>query len=111
MAAIFEEEAPLTAHNQITIPASIRKILNLRGGKSRIMFHVLKDGEVLISRAEPRSVDNEDPALRPFLDFLAKDVAQHPKRIVRLPSHLLTRARSVIKGVKLDLDGPLIGSD
>jgi antitoxin PrlF len=111
MATILEEEATLTAQNQITVPASIRKVLKLHGGKSRLKFRVLKDGEVLVFRAEPSRVDDEDPALQPFLDLLAKDLARHPKRIVRFPVPLLTRARSAVKGVKVDLDGPLTGND
>ena len=38
MAMILEAEANLTAQNQITIPAAVRKVLNLRGGQSRIKF-------------------------------------------------------------------------
>jgi bifunctional DNA-binding transcriptional regulator/antitoxin component of YhaV-PrlF toxin-antitoxin module len=35
MAMISEAEANLTAQNQITIPAAVRKLLNLHGGQNR----------------------------------------------------------------------------
>jgi len=110
MAMILEAEARLTAQNQITIPAPVRKILHLRGGESRVKFQILPDeGRVVVVRVEPDAEAQEDPALEPFLDLLRTDMIKHPRRIARFPSTLLKKARSLVKGVKVDLDGPLTG--
>jgi len=112
MTPILEAEARITSQNQITIPASIRKALHLTGGKNRIKFQVFPgDGTVLVVRADPPASEEEDPALKPFLDMLTKDIKEHPKRIQPFPNELLERMRSAIKGVEVDLNGPLTGED
>jgi antitoxin PrlF len=110
MTPILEAEARLTSQNQITIPAPIRKALHLRGGQSRVKFQVLpEDGRVLVVRVDPPV--QRDPALKPFLDLLAKDLKKHPERIKPIPAGLVRRVRSVIEGVEIDLNGPLTGED
>jgi bifunctional DNA-binding transcriptional regulator/antitoxin component of YhaV-PrlF toxin-antitoxin module len=112
MPMILEAEASLTAQNQITIPAPVRKILHLRGGESRVKFQILpEEGRVMVVRVEPADEAQEDPALEPFLDLLRMDMIKHPRRISRFPSTLLKKARSLVKGVQVDLDGPLAGED
>ena len=112
MSMILEAEARLTAQNQITIPAPVRKILHLRGGESRVKFQILpEEGRVMVVRVEPADEAQEDPALEPFLDLLRMDMIKHPRRVSRFPSTLLKKARSLVKGVKVDLDGPLAGED
>jgi antitoxin PrlF len=112
MTPIMEAEARLTTQNQITIPAPIRKALRLSGGKSRVKFEVLPgDGRVLVSRVDSPARHEEDPALKPFLKLLAKDISENPKRIKAFPAELLGRIRSVVEGVEADLDGPLTGED
>ncbi len=106
---MVEAEATLTSQNQITIPASIRKVLKLHG-KSRIKFQI-QEGRVLVSRVDSPVKESEDPALKPFLDLLAKDIKERPDRIKPFPIDLLKRGRSVIEGVEVDLDGPLTGED
>jgi bifunctional DNA-binding transcriptional regulator/antitoxin component of YhaV-PrlF toxin-antitoxin module len=111
MATLLEAEAALTAQNQITIPANIRKVLRLQGGKSRVKFQVFPTGRVLVFRVGGRVRKHDDSALRPFLKLLAKDMEKAPKRIKPFPIDMLKRARSVITGVKVDLNGPLTGED
>jgi antitoxin PrlF len=111
MTPILEAEARLTAQNQITIPAPIRKALKLTGGKSRIKFQISKDGKVLVARVDPPAKEDEDPALKPFLNLLAKHMQAHPERIMPFPVSILERARSAVEGVDVDLDGPLTGDD
>jgi antitoxin PrlF len=55
--------------------------------------------------------EEEDPALKPFLQLLAKDMLKHPERIRPFPITLLERARSLSAGVQVDLDAPLTGED
>ena len=112
MTPILEAEARLTTQNQITIPAPIRKALGLSGGQSRIKFQVLPgDGRVLVSRIDPPARQEEDPALKPFLKLLARDITENPERIKPFPSDLLGRIRTAVEGVEVDLDGPLTGED
>jgi antitoxin PrlF len=111
MATILEVEANLTAQNQITIPAPIRRVLNLRGGESRIKFQIMDEGKVQVVRVDPPVKEGEDPALKPFLDLLAKDIREHPERLCAFPPKLLKRARSLVKDAEVDLDGPLTGED
>ena len=112
MSMILEAEARLTAQNQITIPAPVRKILQLRGGESRVKFQILpEEGRVMVVRVESDAEAQEDPSLEPFLELLRLDMSKHPRRIARFPSTLLKKVRSLVKGVKADLDGPLTGED
>jgi antitoxin PrlF len=111
MAMLMDTEANLTAQNQITVPAAVRKVLHLRGGTSRVKFEILKGGRVLVYGVNPDIQTEEDPALRPFLDLLSKDMTKHPKRLAPFPAKLLTRAQKVLKGVKVDLNGPLTGEE
>lgn len=109
MPAILEAEANLTTQNQITIPSSIRRAMKLEGGKSRLRFQLTEEGKVEIILAQPAT--EEDAALGPFLDLLEGDFKSHPERIRPFPSGLLKKARSLVKGVKVDLDGPLTGEE
>jgi bifunctional DNA-binding transcriptional regulator/antitoxin component of YhaV-PrlF toxin-antitoxin module len=109
---ILEAEANLTAQNQITIPAAVRRVLDLRGGESRVGFQILPaEGRVLVFRAEPKESEHEDPSLKPFLSLLAKDLREKPERIEPFPSKLLKKASSLVKGVAVNLDAPLTGKD
>lgn len=112
MTPILEAEASLTAQNQITIPALIRKALKLRAGKSRVKFQIIsEEGRVVVVLIGPPSTENEDPALRPFLNLLTNDIKENPERIRPFPVDLLNRARSVVENVEVDLNGPLTGED
>lgn len=111
MGMLLEAEANLTAQNQITIPAPIRKALKLHGGQSRVKFQVRpEDGRVVILRVEATK-ELEDPALKPFLALLQKDMRLHPHRLSPFPATLLDRARSLVDEVEVNLDGPLTGKD
>ena len=112
MRPVLEAEATLTAQNQITIPAPIRRALGLQGGKSRVKFQIFpQQGKVLVSLVNAPKREQKDPALKPFLDLLAKDMIQNPEGIRPFPSGLLGRARSLVEDIEVDLDGPLIGND
>jgi antitoxin PrlF len=112
MTPILEAEANLTAQNQITIPAPIRKALKLRAGESRVKFRVTSEkGRVVVVLVGPPATEKEDPALRPFLNLLTKDIRENPQRIRPFPVDLLNRGRSVVENVEVDLDGPLTGEE
>ena len=108
----LEAEAALTAQDQITVPATVRKTLDLRGGKSRVLFRYRPDeGIFVFMRAESSVGNTEDPALLPFLNLLEKDIQRSPARLAPFPTKLLKKACSLVKGMKVDLDGPLTGED
>lgn len=108
----LEVEAALTTQDQITVPAAVRRTLNLRGGKSRVIFQFRpKEGVFVFKRSESSSEASEDPALRPFLSLLEQDMQSHPSRLKRFPAGSLKKARALVKGVSVDLDDPLTGED
>ena len=111
MTPILEAEARLTAQNQITVPAPIRKALRLKGGRSRLKFQILPGtGQVMVVSADPDPMDI-DTILTPFLRSLAEDMKKAPRRIKPFPVKLIERARNVVAKVEVDLDAPLTGED
>lgn len=111
MAQILEETANLTAQNQITIPAPIRRALNLQGGKSKVVFQLQSHGRVLVFRAAPKARPKSDPALGPFLKLLANDMKAHPERIKPFRMDLLKRAHDLVGDIAVNLDEPLSGKE
>ena len=101
MTATLELESTLTDRYQTTVPDAVRRALKLRK-RDRIRYLVLGDGSVVLKRA--RKADSEDPVLKAFLNFLATDIAAHPRRLRTLDAGLAGRMRSLVKGVKPDLD-------
>ena len=65
---------------------------------------VRSDRSVVLERAEP---DASDPALGPFLDLLAADLAAFPERLSLHEGDVLERARELVADVQVDLDTPL----
>ena len=55
--------------------------------------------------------EESDPVVGKFPAFLARDMEAHPDQIRSLSRALLRRARSLVKGVKVDLDAPLPPED
>jgi antitoxin PrlF len=102
--ASFEIESTLTDRYQTTVPDAIRRTLKLRK-RDKIRYVVQPDGAVLLSRAE--TDEASDPVVGKFLAFLANDMKAHPARIRGINRALVRRARSLVKGVKVDLDAPL----
>lgn len=49
-------------------------------------------------------VEEADPMLRQSLDFLARDIAANPARCQPLDADLVARAKTLVAGIKLDLD-------
>lgn len=100
MAAIIEAESALTDRYQTTIPETVRRTLGL-GKRDRLLYTVMADGSVVLSRC------NDDTALNPFLALLAEDIALHPDRLQVVPEGLLHRIDALVGGVDVDLDAPL----
>ena len=107
MAATYEIESTLTDRYQTTVPETVRRTLKL--GKRDKIHYVIRNGEVVLTRAEV--TEGDDPVLGKFLEFLARDIASHPERIQAVDRNLVKRIRSLVGGVKVDLDDALSADD
>ena len=101
-------ESTLTDRYQTTIPEPVRRRLGL-SKRDRLRYAFTPDGQVLITRAEPPAKD--DPALEPFLEFLARDLAAHPERLRAVDAARRERLEALVAGVEIDLEEPLDPDD
>lgn len=102
--ASLEIESTLTDRYQTTVPDAVRRTLKLRK-RDKIRYIVQPDGAVLLARAE--ASEENDPVVGKFLAFLAHDMEVRPTQIRSIDPALVRRARSLVKGIKLDLDAQL----
>jgi len=108
MANTFSAESTLTDRYQTTVPEAVRRSLGLNK-RDKIGYLIRADGEVVLTRAAPEQAP--DPALEPFLHFLARDIAQHPQHLKALDAGLLQRVKTLTQDVRVDLDAPLSADD
>lgn len=108
MPALIAAESTLTDRYQTTVPEPVRKALGLTK-RDKISYTIRSDGEVVLARAE--SEEEADPALEPFLHFLAQDIAQHPENLQALDASLLQRVQALTKGMVVDMKAPLSADD
>ncbi len=108
MPATIEAESTLTARYQTTVPETVRRALRL-GKRDKIRYTIRPDGEVVLTRAA--ASEGDDPALAPFLGFLARDLAEHPERLKALDADFAQRIQALVGGVEVDLDAPLSADD
>lgn len=104
MPAIIEEST-ITAKGQTTVPKAVRQALGVQSG-DRIMFRVDEGGVITVRRA---AGNTEDPALAPFLHFLAHDIERRPEALQALTPGLAARIAELTRGVDLDLDAAIDG--
>lgn len=104
----LEVESTLTDRYQTTVPETVRRALRL-GKRDKIHYTIRSDGEVVLTRAE--LPENDDPALGPFLAFLARDIASHPEHLLAVDVGLVQRLQSLVGGMAVDLDAPLSVDD
>ena len=107
MAAPHEIVSTLTDRYQTTVPETVRRTLKL--GKRDKIHYTIRDGEVVLTRAEV--TEGDDPVLGKFLEFLARDIASHPERIQAVDRGLVKRIQSLVGGVKVDLEEALSADD
>ena len=108
MSSTLEAESTLTDRYQTTVPETVRRTLKL-GKRDKIHYSILSDSAVLMTRAA--HAEDEDPMLRPFLDFLARDIASYPERLQAVDAGLVQRLQSLVGGVEVNLDAPLAADD
>lgn len=108
MAVPLEVESTLTDRYQTTVPEMVRRALRL-GKRDKIHYTIRPNGEVLLTRAA--TAEDDDPVLGPFLDFLARDLANHPERLRVVDAGFAQRLQSLVSGVEVDLDAALPADD
>jgi len=106
MSTIFEAESTLTDRYQTTVPETVRRALQL-GRRDKIHYTIRPDGEVVLTRAKA----TDDPVLEQFLDFLARDMADHPERLQAVDAKFVQRLQSLVRDVQVDLDAALPADD
>ena len=101
---ILETESTLSDSYQTTIPESVRKALKL-GKQDKIHYSIYNDEYVLLSKGQESNT--EDPVLSNFLNFLSKDILDHPDRIQVIDIALVNRLHSLVCNVPPELNAPL----
>lgn len=101
---VLEEISTITAKGQTTVPKAIRKVLGVGAG-DQIAFRVEGQHVTVV----PVGAPHEDPVIGKFLDFISKDIEQHPDSVKPLSKEFAARMASLVKGKKLDLDEPIDG--
>jgi antitoxin PrlF len=96
----------VTSKSQTTIPAGVRDALEIKPGDE--LTYELRDGYVIM-RPAGRAGAGSDPALRPFLRFLADDMARRPDSLVAVSSDLAERIRALVGDADFDPDTPIDG--
>jgi antitoxin PrlF len=108
MTSVLEAESRLTDRYQTTVPAAVRKALSLEK-RDKLRFVVRPDGQVMLTRVVDD--DSDDPVLGRFLDFLAADMARHPKRLQALDAGLAERMDELVGDINVDLSAALTDDD
>lgn len=108
MPATLEVESTLTDRYQTTVPETVRRALQL-GKRDKIQYTIRPGGEVLLTRAT--ATEAGDPVLGSFLDFLCRDMAQHPERLQAVDARFVQQLQSLSGGIDVDLDAPLSADD
>jgi antitoxin PrlF len=96
----------VTAKAQTTLPSGVRKALGLAPGDS-VAYELQGDHAVI--RKAPAADPEEDPALGAFLDFLERDIEEHPERLQLLTNSMVDRWRELTDDLEVDLDEPIEG--
>ena len=107
MAVTLEVESTLTDRYQTTVPQTVRRALRL-GKRDKIHYTIRSDGEVILRRAK---ITDDDPVLRQFLGFLARDIASHPDRLQIIDASLAQRIHSLVGHIEVDLEAALPEDD
>jgi antitoxin PrlF len=51
--------------------------------------------------------EEDDPVVSQFLGLLARDIVEHPERLQAIDASLVTRIRSLVGDIEVDLNEPL----
>lgn len=106
---VLSTESTVTSRGQTTIPGAIRQALGLQAA-DKLRFSLRADNTVVVSRSET-DVQQADPMVTAFLDFIERDATANPVHIRDVSGALVARARELSRGVVLDLEEPLDPDD
>ncbi|HKP77278.1 MAG TPA: type II toxin-antitoxin system PrlF family antitoxin [Longimicrobiaceae bacterium] len=95
----------VTAKSQTTLPSGVRKALGVQPGDR--LAYVIEGEQAVIRRAGDE--EEADPVLGSFLDFIERQIDQHPERLQPMTAELRDRMRRVSEGVVVDLDEEIEG--
>ncbi|ETX10993.1 regulator [Roseivivax halodurans JCM 10272] len=107
MTVLAQDVSTLTDRYQTTVPSSVRKQLKLGKG-DQIRYCTEPSGRVYI---EPARVEEDDPAIGAFLDFVEADIKAHPERLRAFDGALHDRLKALVGDVDVNLDDPLSPED
>lgn len=107
MAGSTLETSTLTERYQTTVPSGVRKVLGLNKG-DKLVYRSDDQGRIYLEHAQ---ADHRDPALGPFLDLLAADMAANPARLAPLDPAVMARIAALVGDDDIDLDRPLSPDD
>jgi antitoxin PrlF len=96
----------VTAKSQTTLPSGVRKALGVGPGDK--LAYVIEGEQAVIRRAEEE--DEADPVLGAFLDFVERQINEHPERLRPITTELRDRMRRLSEGVTVDLDEEIEGA-
>jgi antitoxin PrlF len=106
MTVVVRKVATVTEKGQTTVPKSVRDVLGLGHG-DRIAFSIDENSRVSIERDDE---EDADPVIASFLDFLARDMQEHPSAAVTdIPDALRQRIHKLTNGMSVDIDAPIEG--
>lgn len=109
---IIKAQATLTARYQTTVPTAIRKVLDL-GANDKVEYTVDEFGRVIISKSfEDAPIEQFDPAVSAFLNFLGSEIEKNPGRLQVLTPAISERIFGRVRNLPMnfELDEPL-GAD
>ena len=94
-----ELESSLTDRYQTTVPARIRKLLGLNK-RDKLEWILDESGGVRVSKSTPPQLEHSDSTVDAWLDFLAKDMANHPENLVPLTAEMYEDIVAELSGAR-----------
>jgi antitoxin PrlF len=93
----------------LQLPEPMRTALNAYAvEKSSPIESVIELAIANLLAEQPQPTEpEEDPAIGAFLNFLEKDIIEHPDRLQSLTPEWVKSALELVEGVEVDLDQPL----
>lgn len=107
MQSTLQFESTLTDRYQTTVPETVRQALKL-GKRDKIHYVIQPNGAVLITKS---AASESDPLVASFLEFLARDMTQHPENVKVIDAGLVSRIHSLVGHIQVDLDTALSADD
>lgn len=104
----LEVESTLTDRYQTTVPETVRRALKLRK-RDKIHYDIRPTGEVVLTRAS--DIEQDDPILGQFLNFLAHDIANRPERLRPVETAFVQRLQKLAGNIQVDLNAQLLADD